>query len=233
MARIERTSAARNRPKRAARANARATVLGAVRRQQVVDDLDDLLGQHRHAGRRAGPDERLRRFARARGTPARRRCGPGAPVTAPAAGSGSAHRGPMPPRGELGVLGDQLAVEVVDADPAVEGDRLDRRPTSGAEPSNAPTPPGSSTACRPCAARRGRSAAATSATPAAAPAPSSSRSAGTAQVSACTTALTSTHHAAAACVPHGEVIGRRGTRRRVWRSRRGARRCPSTPDRPA
>ena len=67
-----------------------------------------------------------------------------------------------------------------------------------AAPSNAPTPPGSSTACRPCAPRRGRSVAAAIGNARNSSAPLSSRSAGRRQVSACTAALTSSHHAAAA-----------------------------------
>ena len=68
---------------------------------------------------------------------------------------------------------------------------------------------------------------------AATPAPSSSRSAGTAHVSVCTAALTSTHQRGRASFHTARSSTSSGSDEVASsRSRRGARRCPSTPDRP-
>ena len=82
------------------------------------------------------------------------------------------------------MVGDEAAVEVVDAHPSVERDRLDvvrRRGDAG--PSSAPTRRGSWTACRPCAARPPDPRAQRSATRAATPVPRRGATSGTAHVS--------------------------------------------------
>ena len=151
------------------------------------------------------------------------------PATVPGVVSGSARRAPTLPGSQLGVFGDQAAVEVIDPHSGVEGDRFDpmaeqtewHRVTHRRHPdrrqlvdlADDPADPWPQPGQQPNSSRS-----------------VTSRSAGTAQISECSTAFTSPHQATAAVFQAARSSVPSGERDVVWRSRRDVPRSLSIPD---